>query len=259
MSDFDDIIEQYEQIKDTPDVLSKTTVKDNASKGVSADNLKSIQNYLPSPKSHIELQTKLTDLFDKTSRSGAQSKAPGMILPGGRKKFAHFHDNFTGTGRFTPQKTPDKVDFGDKAPKVEPYPHRVILFQRCADCNDPIDKENFVPNMLPILPGELLAPEERAKWASVDIKPETLLCYFFCINCPAAVAANLQTIRQDPIKSQMMVGIGPDGKPITVSDKEAQTYLAERSAKISKNVFEQIKYHRDIRDNSVFFGNARIC
>jgi hypothetical protein len=28
MSDFDDIIEQYEQIKDTPDVLSKTEEED---------------------------------------------------------------------------------------------------------------------------------------------------------------------------------------------------------------------------------------
>lgn len=258
MTDFADIVLEYEKIKDTPDVLSDTRVKDNSEKGISADSGQAVQSFLPDAETEAKLQDKLSTLFDKTSRSGAQSNLHGLILPGGRKNFADFHDNYTGTGRYTPQKTPDKVDFKTDAPKVDPYPHRVILFQKCGDCCQPIDKENFVPNMLPIPPGQILTPQEREKWASVDIKPETLLCYFFCMECPKQVAENLSRIQKDPIKSQIFVGFSPDGKQITLAEKEAQEYLRDRSARISTNVFNEIKYHRDIKDNDVFFGNSRI-
>jgi hypothetical protein len=258
MPDFQDIIEQNEALKKTPGVTDLLRQKKNISKGLAADSLQKRQQYLPDKETHARLQDKLSTMFDKTSRAGAKSSLHGLIMPGGRKMFTEFHDTYTGTGRYTPQKTPDKVVFDDKAPKVDPYPNKVILYERCAECCERVDMNNFIPAMTFIPAGEHLNPIARAKWAVVDIKPGTLICYLFCMSCPADSAAKLKKIKHDAVKSQFIIGMGPDGKPWTAADKECQEFLHVRTDKINDNIFTIIKQHRELKSNDIFYGNARI-
>lgn len=259
MPNFDEIKQEWEQIKDTPDAIGNTrTLENPLTNTQTADNLGNLQDALPDEEAHYQKQLHLTKLFDKTSRAGAKSKLNGMILANGRKMFAEFHDNYTGTGRFKPQVAPDKVDFKENAPKVDPYPHRVIMFDRCVDCREVVDLNNFHPDMTFIPPGDMLNPIAKAKWAAVDIKPGTLICYLFCMKCPSDAATAVQAIRHDPIKSKFIIGMGPDGKPMTLAQKEAHEYMSKRSAIISDNIFAEIKRHRDLKSNDIFFGNAKI-
>lgn len=263
MTDFSEIVEQYNQIKDTPEVTDtlRTSDKHKASArvaGGAADSLQKRQRYLPDAESHYKLEDKYSKMFDKSSRAGAKSTLNGLVLPSGRKNFSDFHDNFTGTGRFKPQKAPDKVQFQEKAPKIDPYPNKVILYERCPDCCERVDKDNFIPGMTFVPNGETLSPQERQKWASVDIKPETLICYLFCVKCPTEKAKKLNQIKHDPVKSQFTIGVAPDGKPWTLADKESQEFLLEHTTRVSEAILNQVKYHRDLNSAGIFYGNADI-
>jgi hypothetical protein len=257
--DFADIASEYEKIKDTPDVTATLrTNQEYKATGKAADLLEKRQKYLPDASTHYKLQDKLSKMFDKSSRAGAKSTLGGLVMPSGQKIFREFHDNYTGTGRFKPQKAPDKVAFKEDGPKIDPYPNRVILYERCMDCLERVDLNNFIPDMTFVPPGEHLNPIAAEKWRSVDIKPETLICYFFCMKCPTERAKKLRAIKHDPIKSKFIIGMGPDGKPMTMADKECQAFLAEHAGRISDNVHQQIKYHRNLKSNDIFWGNARI-
>lgn len=259
MANFSDIVEEYNKIKDTPEVTDPLrTNQDYKVIGKSADLVEKRQQYLPTKEAHFKLEQKLSKMFDKSSRAGASSTLGGLVMPNGRQIFKEFHDNYTGTGRFQPQKAPDKVEFKDDGPKIDPYPHRVILYERCMDCCERVDLNNFVPDMTFVPSGDKLNPVAAAKWSSVSIKPGTVLCYMFCMKCPTDKAIKLRAIKHDPVKSQLLIGMAPDGKPWTMADKESQAFLAEHAGRISDNVFQQIKHHRDLKSNDIFYGNCRI-
>jgi hypothetical protein len=259
MTDFAEIALEYDKIKNTPEVTDPLrTSQEYKTVGIAADILEKRQKYLPDAKSHYKLQDKLSRMFDKSSRAGAKSTLGGLVMPNGRKIFSEFHDNFTGTGRFQPEKAPDKVTFKDDAPKIDPYPHRVIFYERCMDCLERVNLDDFIPDMTFVPPADKLNPIAEAKWRSVDIKPGTVICYLFCTKCPTEKAKKLRAIKHDPVKSQLLIGIAPDGKPWTMADKESQAFLAEHAGRVSDNVFQQIKYHRDLKSNDIFWGNARL-
>jgi hypothetical protein len=259
MPNFSDIVEQYNQIKGTPEITDPLrTNQEYKVIGKSADIEEKRRKYLPNGQIHYRLQQKLSTMFDKSSRAGPQSTLGGLVMPNGRQIFKEFHDNYTGTGRFKPQTAPDKVTFKEDGPKIDPFPHRVILYERCMDCLERVDLNNFVPDMTFVPPGDKLNPITAAKWASVSIKPGTILCYMFCMKCPTEKARKLNAIKHDPIKSQLIAGLDPHGKPWTVADKESQAFLAEHGGRVSDNVFQQIKYHRDLKSNDIFYGNARL-
>ena len=121
MTNFQEIEEQFNQIKDTPEALDDLRTSDaHKTTGTAADDTKLRQEVLPDAETHYRLQEKYGAMFDKSSRAGAKSKLHGLILPGGRKNFSDFHDNFTGTGRYKPQKTPEKFNFLKKDQKSTP-------------------------------------------------------------------------------------------------------------------------------------------
>jgi len=258
MPNFSDIVEQYEKIKKSPEITDNLRVKEYKTKGLAADILQKRQKYLPDQKTHAKLQAKLSTMFDKSSRAGAKSTLNGLILPSGRKMFSEFHDNFTGTGRFERKKAPDTVPFNDNGPKIDPNPNRVILYERCADCLERVDMNNFIPGLTFIPPEDEANPIVTSKWRSVDLKPGTVICYLFCTKCPEEAAKALKKIKHDPFKSRFFIGLGPTGEQQTMADKEAQDYLRARSGRISDNVFSQIKYHRHIKGSDIFFGSARL-
>lgn len=259
MPDFSDIALEYEKIKETPEVIDTLREKKNTiNRGLTADSLNKRQDYLPDPQSHYRLQDKLSRMFDKSSRAGAKSTLGGLVMPNGRKMFAEFHDNYTGTGRIQPTKAPDKVLLPENGPQLDVKKPSVVLYERCVDCCERIDKDNCVPNMLFLPPGDLMSPAERSKWASVDIKPESVICYLFCVKCPTKVALEYKKIAHDPFKTKFIVWIGPDGKPVTAAEKESREFLTANSTRISNHVFEQIKHHRSLPDSDIFYGEAKL-
>jgi hypothetical protein len=259
VANFSEIEEQFNQIKDKPEVMDELRTTDAMKPtGRAADDTQLRQEVLPDDETHFRLQEKYSKMFDKSSRAGAKSTLNGLILPGGRKNFSDFHDNFTGTGRFTPQKTPSKVEFSDKAPKVDPYPDKVVLYERCPQCKERIDQQNFIPQMTFIPPADLLPPKERQKWESVQVKPCSVLCYLFCVKCPTESAAEVKKIRHDPFKSALIVKMGEDGKPITLADIQSREYMAKVSEEISEMVFAMIKNERNNPDSQAFYGANKL-
>lgn len=256
MVDFADIALEYEKIKGTPEVTDALRIKKQKSRGLDADSEKKRQKYLPDKESHYKLQQKLSTMFDKSSRAGAKSSLGGLIMPNGQKMFSEFHDKFTGTGRYQPQTAPDKVIVPENAPRTDVKTPSVVLYERCMDCLERVDKDHCIPNMTILPPGDLMNDIARSKWNSVDIRPGSIICYLFCDKCPPKAAEVYKKISHDPFKSSFIVGVGPDGKPITMAQKESQEYLHAHSAKISDRVFEQIKYHRNFPDSDVFYGDA---
>lgn len=260
MPNFNDIVEQYDKIKDKPEVTDPLRVRPGIKRGLNADAEAKRQKFLPDAKAHYRLQDRLSRMFDKSSRAGAKTTLGGLVMPNGRKMFADFHDNYTGTGRFQKQVAPDKVLFPDNGPKIDPYPNKVILYERCMDCRERADRNNFIPAMTFVPTGEALNPMARSKWASVDIKPGTVLCYLFCVECPTKLAKEINRIKHDPIKSNLFVS-GPGGildKPISLAEKESQALVKQHGEYISDNVFQQIKYHRDLPETDVFYGNCKL-
>ena len=256
MPDFADLALEYEKIKKTPEVIDSLRVKENPN-GNPADALQKRQRMLPDAKAHYKLQEKYTTMFDKSSRAGAKSKVGGLILPSGRKIFSEFHDNFTGTGRFKPQKAPDKVQLPEKAIKVDTKGPSVVLYERCMDCLERVDRDHCVPNMTFLPNGENMNEIARSKWQSVQITPGAVLCYLFCDKCPTEAAKHVKQILHDPFKSQLIIGI-VDGKPMTMAEKESKEYMAARGQRIEDNVFQQVKYHRDLPDSDIFYNEAKL-
>lgn len=257
MTSFQDILEEYKEIKKSPEILDNLRTTENSANGRAADNPDERQNYLPDAKTHAKLQANMTTMFDKTSRAGAKSSLHGLILPNGRKMFKEFHDNYTGTGRYKPQVAPDKVILRENAPKVDTRKPSVVLYERCLDCLDRVDRDHAVPNLTFIPPGDKLNPIARAKWESVQIKPGMILAYLFCDKCPAEAAKEVKKILHDPIKSRLQFPT-PDGKMMSLAEKEAHAYMSARGQRIEDNVFQQISYHRGIPDTDIFYYDAKI-
>jgi hypothetical protein len=258
MTDFADIASEYERIKDKPEVMDELRSTEAMKKtGPSADNTKIRQEVLPDDETHYRLQEKYTRMFDKSTRAGAKSKLHGLILPGGRKNFSDFHDNFTGTGRFKPQKAPNKVQLSEKGPKVDTPSVSVALYERCMDCLERVSKDDAVPNIIYLPPGDMMNPIARSKWASVQLKPGMILGYLFCSKCLDTARLDVKRILHDPFKSAIQLP-APGGKTQTLAEVEAHKYTADRGERISDNVFQQIKYHRDLPETDVFYGEAKL-
>lgn len=259
MPDFSDIALEYEKIKDEVQEIDKTRVSGNAA-GTAADSTEVRQRYLPSKEQHYKNEQRLSQMFDKSSRAGAKSSGSGLIMPNGQKMFSEFHDKYTGTGRFKPQTAPDKVSLPDSAlnSNIDFRKPSVVLYERCMDCLERVDRDDCVPNMTFLPPGDRMNPIERAKWAGVSIQPFSVICYLFCNKCPKEAAEGAKAITQDPIKNQIIIGMGSDGKPITLAHKETQEYLHKRSARISDQVFEAIKRGRENQETDIFYGDAII-
>lgn len=258
MPDFSDIAVEYDKIKDTPDVLGQTRTSDlNKATGVAADDTQIRKEILPDEETHYRLQQKLSTMFDKSSRAGAKSSLNGLVLPNGRKMFSEFHDKFTGTGRFQPQVKPDKVLLPENGRQLDVKQPSVVLYERCMDCLERVSKDEVVPNVIFLPPGNMMNEIARAKWAMVQIRPGSVLCYLFCSKCPEDAKNRVKAILHDPFKSQIMLP-APGGKMQSLAEIESHKYMAERGARISDNVFQQIKYNRDLPKSDVFYGDAII-
>ena len=168
MADFSDIQEQYNQIKDTPEVIEQTRISDlSKNTGKAADRVDLRQDILPDAETHARLQDDYEQMFDKTRRSGAKSTLHGLVLPGGRKMFSEFHNNFTGTGRFKPQKAPDRVQLPTRSPQIQTKGPSVVLYERCMDCLERVDKDEAVPNITFLPPGDLMNDIAKSKWSAI--------------------------------------------------------------------------------------------
>lgn len=258
MPDFADIAIEYDKIKNTKTELDELRVHENMGGGKArADAEEQRQKYLPSPEVHQKKVDELSLMFDKSSRAGAKSSS-GLIMPNGQKMFSEFHDKYTGTGRFKPQTAPDKVPLPRDNPNIDFKKPSVVLYERCMDCLERVDQGNCTPNMIFLPPGDKMNEIARAKWQGVSIKPGSVLCYLFCEKCPKEAALGAKKIMHDPVKCNLIIGVGADGKPITLAHKETQEYLSARSSRISDQVFEAIKYHRDMPQSDIFYGDAII-
>lgn len=261
MTDFKEITEEWNKIKDTPEVIDENRVTKNTVGGTAADDTAKRQRFLPSEEEHAKNSDRLATMFDKSSRAGAKSTLNGLILPNGRKNFADFHDNYTGTGRM--DKKPDRQmaiapGGGDAGKRVDTKTPSVVLYERCMDCMKPVSKDDCVPNMVFIPTGEKIAPQELAKWKAVGLKPGDIVCYLFCTKCPEATTLEFKKLKNDPITSLILVP-GPDSKPMTLADKQSQSYLHQRSRRISDQVIATIKLERNNKDSDCFYGEARLA
>lgn len=257
MPDYADLVQEWERIKDEPDVLDDIRVIDNQITEKSADALDTRQQYLPSEEDHYKLEQKYADMFDRTRRVGAQSTLNGLVLPGGQKNFADFHDNFTGTGRIPKKKEPDKLELAPNAPKVDTHQNMAMLYERCADCGEFVDPKDCELSAAPIPPFELISPEDAAKWQAVSLKPGMWLCYLFCRACPAQAMEKMKKLKNDPLFCNLpSPHAGPDGKPLSYADIMVLKYLQERAKKVSENVHRMLKQERDNLNSKCFYGEA---
>lgn len=257
MVDFAEIAQAWDDIKDTPDVLGDIRIKPNEVGGKSADDVDTRKAYLPDEEAHYKLEQTYAEMFDKTRRAGPQSTLGGLVLPGGRKNFNDFHENFTGTGRMEAKKEPEGLELAPNAPKVDTHQNMAMLYERCVDCGELVNPNDCEVNASPIPPFELLNPEDTAKWKSVGLKPGFWLCYLFCRKCPAQAMEEMKKIKNNAIRSSIpSPHPGPDGKPLSLADVDVLNYLHGRARKVSENVHKMLKIERDNPDSKCFYGQA---
>jgi len=255
MTDFNDIVAEYDQIKDNPETIDQIRVKDNQVKGIAADSAQKRVNCLPTAEEHHKLQQKYAEMFDKSSRAGAKHNGGGLILPGGRKNFADFHDNFTGTGRIAKKQEAPAIPEGN-APKVDTPQISVVLYKRCIDCGEAVSKSEFVYDMDYVPPRDRF-PGELEKWKAVGLKPGMIIGTFFCLNCVAEFKKERMRIVNDPIKSALQVN-GPDGLPTTLAALEAETLKHKHRQRTRENIIAMIKVERNDPMSDCFYGEARL-
>ena len=254
MPDFNDVALEYERIKDKPEKMDEIRVKENEVGGTPADALKKRESCLPTAQQHHNLSQIYAKMFDKSSRAGAKHAGGGLILPNGRKNFADFHDNFTGTGRI-PKKREVLFTANDNAPKVDAPKISVVLYTRCIDCGGLIDKNNAVYDM-DFVPPQDRFPGELEKWKAVCLKPGMIVGSFFCLICVAAFKEERMKILNDPFKNALQV-CGLDGLPTSVAALEAEILKHKHRQKTRENIIAMIKVERNDPTSDCFYGEAR--
>jgi len=255
---FAEIAEEYERIKEKPDAIDKQRVSENHIGGKSADDLAKRQQHLPSDEEHAKLADHYSNMFDKTKRSGPRSSLHGLVLPSGRENFKNFHDNYTGTGRIAKKDPVRPTEQRANAPKVDTHQNIAMLYERCVDCRQPVDKEECIPNMSIIPPFEAITPEEKAKWTVLNLKPGFWICYLFCTACFQKAAEEVRATRNDPVLNSVLIPNPAGGPPISLAEQAAVKVAKQRSARISENVHEMLLKERDNPDSKCFYGDARI-
>ena len=255
MPDFNDIASEYERIKNKPEKMDEIRVTENKVGGTPADALKKRENLLPTPETHHKLQEKYAQMFDKSSRAGAKHSGGGLILPGGRKNFADFHDNFTGTGRIEKKQEAPAIP-EHNAPKVDTPQISVVLYKRCIDCGDTVNKDEFVYDM------DFVPPQDRfqgelEKWKAVGLKPGMIVGSFFCLKCVEAFKKERTQILNDPFKNALQVN-GPDGLPTTLAALEAEALKHKHRQRTRENIIAMIKNERNDPTSDCFYGEARL-
>lgn len=256
MPDFNDIAVEYDRIKQEDEVLDQNRVKENKVKGKAADDLAKRQSVLPDERTHAKLEEKLSTMFDKSSRAGAKSNAPGLILPNGRKNFTDFHENYTGTGRI--EKKQDNQGFVPQAnaPKVDTPQASVVLYEQCVDCFERVEVGSVIPDM-DFVPPRNRFVDEIDKWAAVGLKPGMIVCSLFCTTCATKFATEHRRILNDPFKNSMMV-MGPDGRPTSLAAVEAEQLKHTHRQKTRENIIYLIKQERRNPLSQCFYGDAVI-
>lgn len=264
MPDFLDVALEYERIKDDPEKLDQIRSKEHRVKGKAADALDKRQKALPTPEVHAKLEETYEKMFDTTARAGAQSTLHGLILPNGRKNFSDFHDNYTGTGRMPKKETPALLP-PDNAPKVDTRKDMAMLFERCPDCCERVDKNNCEPNFTIIPPFEKLPPQEAHRWQSLNLTPGIWVCWLYCRQCPRKAAEGLAKIKNDPALNMIAFAnadgtpkLHADGSPYTLADKQAGDFIRKRADRISDTVHKMFQKERDNPLSQAFYGSARI-
>jgi hypothetical protein len=248
--DVNDIIHESEKQKKNPHWLDKLPTKKNKTRGLSADSKVKIDRFLPDKKAEAKKLNELEKVFNTTTRAGAGGTRLGVpgIRPSGGQAASRFLEEFTGTGRFTPEAQPFTQNTKLEATSHNPHAKKpaVVLYKLCQDCMQPVTKDDAVPNLTIIPPPELCAPMVTAKWQSVRLKPGDILAYLFCGQC----IRDAQAISQAPEKQIRVIH---NGQESTI----AKMQLAERANRISDQVFASIKRERDNPDSDCFYGDAK--
>lgn len=256
MDTFKDIANEWDKIKDTPEEIDSNRVKDNKAAGsVAADDMTGREKHLPTRKQHENLSERLSNMFDKSKRSGSYSKGGGLILPNGRQNFADFHDNYTGTGRMAKKTEVKPLEIAENAPKVDTPQVSAVLYKRCIDCGGPVDKTNFVHDM-DFVPPINRFPGEVEMWAAVGLKPGMIVGSLFCLPCVSTFGKEHKRILNDPFKNALQV-IGPGGVPVTVASMEAEQLKHKHREKTRLNIIQMLKVERENPDSDAFYGAAK--
>lgn len=249
--DLRELLEEHEELKKTPDVLADAPIRENTVGGRSADAQKNIEKWLPDPEKEYKTAEELTLMFDTSRRAGAggtRSNVVGIRPHGGRAASA-FLEQYTETGKFKKQAEPfeEKQKFeGSKKGKDVKGPS-VVLYKLCMDCMQPVNRDECVPQMLPLPPGNLMNEIEKQRWYNVGIHPGDILCWLYCLKCMKSAMKEAQRLNSTGL---MLV---QNGQPVTAG----QRYMNERGQRISQQVYEHIRAERQNPETDIFYGEAK--
>lgn len=232
-----EIIEQVEEQKKDPHFLDQLPTKENPRKDkeLSADDPRVINRKLPGKETDYKIRQYYKDVLNKPLVHGPQNK-----------KRAQFIDNFVyGEKPKKPQPAFSQTEtFPGLDPKTPVRKPRVVIYDKCMDCLQRVNKDDAVPNMVFIPKPPHLNPITQARWAAVRVRPGDIVCYLFHGSCVRGALAQVKLLGRGIITME-------NGRPVTAGERYAQ----ERGLRIQNNVFEYLTSECLKPDSDVYYEN----